>query len=346
MKCKKLILLVFLIFVTTSCGVHEFPDENGGDNATVDLTLNLDFDTVMPLYTIVNYTARAIASSDQYDVRYIVKSYRMVNGEYSTDEPYSTNIFTKDDISTLNNSVTVKLPPGKFKIMVWADYVEQGSTANMFYNPDDYSNIGFNGSNYTGSTDLRDAFVGSEEFYLTNNASGMYAKLSGVVLMRRPVAKFKFVATDLNEFIDKYLVVRKNALKKSNNSLASADLSQFKIVFVYPGYLPSIFNMFSDKPVDAAVGIKFLSSITEVNGGEATLGFDYVLVKDGESSVTVSVALYDKNSNLLSAVTDINVPLKRGKLTIVKAKFLTKGATNNGVGIDPSFDDDFNVYFN
>jgi hypothetical protein len=96
MKLKKIILLVFLIFITTSCGVHEFPDENGVDLATVDLTLDLDFDTVMPVYTIINYNTRTQAQSDKYDVRYIVKAYRMVNGEYYTAEPYSTNIFTKD----------------------------------------------------------------------------------------------------------------------------------------------------------------------------------------------------------------------------------------------------------
>jgi hypothetical protein len=345
MKLKKIILLVFLIFITTSCGVHEFPDENGVDLATVDLTLDLDFDTVMPVYTIINYNTRTQAQSDKYDVRYIVKAYRMVNGEYYTAEPYSTNIFTKDDVSTLSNSVTVKLPAGKFKIMVWTDYVEQGSTANMFYNTDDFSNIGFIGKTYVGNTDLRDAFIGAKEFDLTNHTPGMYDHVSGVIPMGRPLAKFKFITTDLNEFIDKYLIAHKDEFKKSNNSLASVDLNQFKVVFIYGGYLPSVFDMFRDKPIDSAVGISFSSTMTEVGSEEATLGFDYVLVNGVESSVTVTMALYDKDNTLLSAVHNINVPLKRGKLTIVKAKFLTHG-TNTGVGIDSSFDDDFNVYFN
>ena len=73
------------------------------------------------------------------------------------------------------------------------------------------------------------------------------------------------------------------------------------------------------------------------------LGFDYVLVNGSEASVQIAVEVYDYDSTLLSSTGTITVPLKRSKLTTLIGEFLTV-TTQGGVGIDPSYDGEFNIF--
>ena len=79
-----------------------------------------------------------------------------------------------------------------------------------------------------------------------------------------------------------------------------------------------------------------------LENGEACLGFDYTMVRTTESSVLVSVGLYDENGGQLSLSPGIEIPLMRSMLTIVRGRFLTVGASS-GVAINPEFDGEFNV---
>lgn len=76
----------------------------------------------------------------------------------------------------------------------------------------------------------------------------------------------------------------------------------------------------------------------------AELGFDYVFVNGHESSVTVSVEIYDRDGTLLSRSQPISVPLVRNKVTIVRGKFLTVKA-EGGVSIDADFDGEYNYEY-
>ena len=73
------------------------------------------------------------------------------------------------------------------------------------------------------------------------------------------------------------------------------------------------------------------------------MGFDYVFVNGESSSVNLSVEIVDKNGMTVNRVDNIVVPIYRGKQTIVRDKFFTR-EYNPGIGIDPGFDGEFNVY--
>ena len=101
-------------------------------------------------------------------------------------------------------------------------------------------------------------------------------------------------------------------------------------------------------PFDATTGVNFVSSISETStegDGTATLGWDYVMVNGEESSVTMALGLYNDEGQLVGQSSTLNVPIKRGGITVVKDDFLTKTASGGGIGIDPSFDGDINIYF-
>lgn len=80
--------------------------------------------------------------------------------------------FTKDNISSLDTSVTLLLPAGNYRFLVWRDYVNQGSEEDLYYCTDRFEYI-----------------------------SLPEQSLEATVPMSRPMAKFNFITTDLADFL-------------------------------------------------------------------------------------------------------------------------------------------------
>ena len=125
--------------------------------------------------------------------------------------------------------------------------------------------------------------------------------------------------------------------------LSRIDISQFKVVFRYNAFMPCSFNMFTDKPADAWTGIAYTSAMRYQYDKEVLLGYDYVFVNGTETTLSISVEVYDKDGELISSSNPIQVPVVRSRLTTVKGSFLTTKASG-GVAINPGFaGDDYNV---
>ena len=90
--------------------------------------------------------------------------------------------------------------------------------------------------------------------------------------------------------------------------------------------------------------MQFISCLQPLNEEEALVGFDYVIVNGIESSVSIHVALYAPDGDMISLSNAVTVPVMRGKVTTVRGKFLTL-STGGGIGIDPGFDGEFNLIF-
>ncbi len=172
--------------------------------------------------------------------------------------------------------------------------------------------------------------------------------------MVRPLAKYRFITTDLGKFIDqqvqsKLLEMQKQGLalpeaEESRDPSRYVDLSQYRVRFRYPQYMPCSFNMFTNRPADSWTGMSYDAEIRQMSAKEAEIGFDYVFVNGVESSVAVAVDVLDKDGKLIGSVPTVNVPLKRSKLTEVRGEFLTTKA-GGSVGIDPGYaGPDYNIF--
>lgn len=346
MKLKILLLVAFMAVLSVSCNVHEMPDEG----SKVSIKLNLDYNTNIEEYlTMYADLGRASRSPEDYDVRYIVRAHLYINDDTYLPEAFTEFRFTRDDVDNLNYSTYINLSPGKYKIMVWTDFVEEGKDTDKFYAPDDFSNIAMT-AEYDANNDFRDAFCGNADLNVDYSDLSSTANLEVTVPMERPLAKYYFITTDVEEFASRYLEMKKTKGSPTADPNADPSADIYKIdydamtlQFLYTGYLPCVFNMYTNRPIDSMTGVSFDSKITDITGTEATLGFDYVLVNGKESSVSVAVALYDTDGSLISMSNTVNVPLVRGKYTIVKGKFFSQNESS-GVGIDPSFDGDWNVW--
>ena len=369
---------VCALLCITSCAVHEWPEPT-----PADVIVNLDFDTQMPQYKVLNEEGtRASHDGRDYDIRYTIAAYRLLpDGSYA-EEPFLLKVFSKDEIEELNATFRFSIDEGSYRFYVWTDFVLAGTRSDYFYNTTSFRRISLQGT-HEGNNDFRDAFSGSADLKVIRLGS-KETPSTVTVQMRRPLAKFEFITTDLQEFITKTIeaMIRKEEAEaaakagetkseggdnpeditpiesdtktdgdtKSDDDTKSdgdtktpvVDLEKYKVVFFYSGYMPNAYNMMEGKPCDSATGVKFSSAISAIDSHDARLGFDYVFVNGKESSVMVTVGLYDEEGTQLSMSNQIEVPIKRSMLTTVRGSFLMQN-TGGGVAIEPGFDGEYNI---
>lgn len=363
---------VFALLCITSCAVHEWPEPT-----PADVIVNLDFDTQMPQYKVLNEEGtRASHDGRDYDIRYTIAAYRLLQDGNYAEEPFLLKVFSKDEIEELNATFRFSIDEGSYRFDVWTDFVLAGTQNDYFYNTTSFRRISLQGA-HEGNNDFRDAFSGSADLKVIRRGS-KETPSTVTVQMRRPLAKFEFITTDLQEFITKTIeaMIRKEEAeaaakagetkseggdnpeditptesdtktggdaKTGDTKTPVVDLEKYTVVFFYSGYMPNAYNMMEGKPCDSATGVKFSSAISTIDNHDARLGFDYVFVNGEESSVMVTVALYDEEGTQLSISRQIEVPIKRSMLTTVRGSFLMQN-TGGGVAIDPGFEDEFNIY--
>lgn len=250
-----------------------------------------------------------------------------VNDTYVSSE----YIFTSEVIDGYKEELIIQIAPGTYNIMVWSDfYADDGQSG--IYQAVDFSGI-MTQEDYK-SSEYNDAFRGTNKISMEVDLENQQSDTIEIT-MERPLAKFEFVANDLREFIEKtsHNVTRADARKITE---------EYKIKFFYVGFKPDVYSMYSDKPVDASVGVIFESTMNALSDEEVKMGFDYVFVGENGSTVTLQVGVYDSNDKQISLTDPINVPLQREYHTILTGAFLTPDSSK-GVQVNPDYDGDHNL---
>ena len=271
----------------------------------------------------------------------------------------TTFIFTHSDLVNLNRTLPLELHEGNYELQIWADYVDAGETKDKYYITNDFSKIKLpDEQNHIATTDFREAFRGyatakvkNPEYYTGTDFHNIENR--DTAYMTRPMGRFEFIATDLELFLSRYYEMMKEQGKFSDiqsspdsravyeQILKSINLNEYKVVFRYNPFMPSSFNMFSDKPNGVWEFTSFEGHMLPISDTEMSLGFDYIFVNGTQTTLSIIVEIYDKDGNLMSSSNPVNVPIVRNKLTLVKGDFLTSKASE-GVGINPGYYDEYN----
>lgn len=316
---QAVILLAILCVGFTSC-VHEWPETDGQmRQVRINVTHALTWDQ---LDILVSRGATAETSA----VRYHFKIYR--NDDISA--PVTESEFIRSDLRRDDFTTSVYLPAGDYTLYAWSDLADATTSKSHFFDSSDFSTISYC-EPYNGNNELRDAFRGVTSFHIDDNTDYNYCVEASLPL-ERPLARYEFISTDLTEFL-------KN---ESSRKMNAPGLDSYRVRMIYTGYMPSTFNNITDKPVDSRTGMSYDAHITLLNGSEARLGFDHVMVNGTESSVAVAMEIYDPENRLIGQVSTINVPTRRSRNTTVRGRFLTSPATG-GVTIGPGFNGDYNI---
>lgn len=361
-KLLYIMLLAPMMFV--ACDVHELPE---APFERVPFSLHLDFNTELPLYKEVIHSRSGEAeikeTQEKNDIRYTIKAYRTEDGTRNESRVAdATFVFSKSDITDLNYTANIELYEGTYLFQVWADYVDEGSKKDKYYNTTDFSEIELTDKdNHIGSNDYKDAFRGYATAKVVNpkNMTGVAARAIDnqvTVDMMRPLGKFKFVSTDVDVFINRVVTMMK---EKGNQNFGNdyepgskealeqfikeVNLKDFKVIFRYNIFMPCSFNMFTDKPAFSWTGMSFLSDMYTEDYKEMTLGYDYIFVNGSVTTLSILVEVYNDKDELIASTNPIDVPIVRSKLTLVKGRFLSSIA-KGGVNINPGYEgDDYNV---
>lgn len=350
-------ILVLMSCLIAGCDVHEFP-EKGPENEpeprpSIGVVVSFA-DTDWPLLTTVEYDNAPGSRAGQvgeHSLRYILNVYeddpdsRVPSRAVVATETVVTSI--PDNLPATLQSIPVQLKPGCYTVLAWVDHVNaDGKGGDLYYNTSDMASISIAGLDYPGNTHHREAFRGATRFNV--DAGGHVVDPSSrvnmetvPVIVERPMARYEFITTDLEEFVGSRIRMENDG---SGSSMPkSLDLDDYTVRFRYTSYMPTTYNAHTDKPVNAGLGVSFAGKINRIDGKEASLGFDYVFVNGSETTVQIALDIHDTKSNrLIASTVPITVPLVRNKHTVVKGRFLTT-STGGGVGIDPGFDGSFNI---
>jgi hypothetical protein len=331
----KLLIALVISWLCVGCTPHELPDGFGLDEARINVTLSLSFDTAMPLYQeIIMSDSRSKAQTGQSKlptyVRYIVKVYR---NNAATRVPICSYVFYQPVSEGLDFQKTVSMPRGPLTCLVWADFVDGANPADdYYYLTDDFQEIILGDrDNYSGNNDMRDTFRGQTTVTVSCSSTSVHVDMS------RPMAKYEFIATDLAKFL--------SVMTAHYAESRSVDLDDYTCVVHYDGFMPCSFNMFTDKPADAWTGVSYTGTLQASDvEGEALLGFDYVFVNDNrDASIKAYIEVIDGVGDVVARTTTMEIPLLRGHLTTVKGEFLTSHAVG-GTIIDAEFSGEYNIY--
>lgn len=366
----RLLGLLMLIPLFAACDVHEFPYDEPDEpvlptEAKVEVEVDVNFDlTSMPWLTTVLYNMQeeeSRANADLYDIRYQVFIYGKSKSRVASRTPIGFFTFTFADIETLSRTLEIKLEPGEYDIRVWVDFVDKGTNVDKYYDTSDLTSITLkldNNGYVPGNTHYRNAFLGNTTIEVPKEALALQAenragyRIVAYCEMDRPLARFEFITTDLNKFLGDYALRdwrtrHSHELSREEMEVREAPieaLENYRIRVRYTGYMPSIFNFYTNRPVDSFTGMSFIGKITPQTEKEALLGFDYVFVNGAEASIDVALDLFDLEGNRIASTDPIHVPLQRNHYTVIKGAFLSAQASG-GVGIDPGFDGEYNIFF-
>ena len=357
----RLIAGVMSLFAFICCDVHEFPETN---QRRIPLELNLHFNTDMPDYKEITYTKGSDTKIPYggHDIRYIVNAYRVDNVRSATRQADTTFVFTKPNDGYLDESLVLTLPEGTYDFKVWTDYVDNSSTSDKYYCTSDFEEIILaNKSPHSGSNTYREAFrgygnatVSDPLLYVSHVAENIHNVAD--VEMVRPMGRYKFISTDVDIFLTRVMEMMKEQGKLLNINLnadskayyeqvlQAINITGYKVVFRYNAFMPCSFNMFTDKPADSWTGISYTSQMEiDPSYKEMIMGHDFVFVNGSETTLSISLEVYNAENEKVSATNPIYVPIVRNKLTLVKGEFLTSTASG-GVSINPGYDgDDYNI---
>ena len=322
-------LAALVIPMVISCDVHEWPQEPD----KTGLTVRLSYETGMTMWEFSYEDGRLtdLGSGPTYDyrldsgrIRHIVRAYPVSDRQRHAGDYTAQLMIVRDLSEGYDCDMTLYLPAGEYRIMVWSDLIQELDDA-YFYDPDNFSEVTLQGI-YKGDTDYRDAFRGVGEVSLTTSISDM-PPVTLDVGMQRPLAKYEFVSTDLQEF-----------------GQTNVNPDSCTVIFFYSGFMPDSYDMTSDRPNDVAENVSFESTLERLDENSASLGFDYVFVNGRQAGVHVMVGLYDAGGRQMALSEPIQIPLMRSRHTVIKGSFLMT-QTSGGVRIDPAFDGNYNIVF-
>lgn len=263
----------------------------------------------------------------RYDVRYILEVYDASEGYENFDTPVCQRMVQTFD-SYQGTSFDLRLIPNRtYKFVVWADFVEEGSLADLNYNTANLKNITRTERAASVAMDeSMDAYFIQQDILITE-------KSSHSLTLTRPFGKVRVITTDINH-INYGTTASKVDVKFYNHPVfaslnaitGNAETAQETVTYSY--------TIAKDAPY--AEGY-------DADPNSQTLFADYIFAKPqvaGDQEINFEMSVWGQDGRLIRR-RDFNtqIPLGRNKLTTLIGDLCTATTEFNII-----IDDNFNGY--
>lgn len=285
-------------------------------------------ETGMGNFTPLQTKTRAAAAG--YTLRCVAELYKA-----GTDQIVLHKAVTPELQEDGTYKVDLQLSEGSYDLCLWADYAHtEAPLVDAFYHTESLKTVTLFTEPYMANTDAKDVAYGNE--------SGITLPKGGSTItlpLQRPLAKYRIIV-DADE-IAEYQKMRKV------NPQEFPPIEELMVSVQYEGYFPSGFNVSTEKPNDAVLGMGYSGSLSHYDGSAADLelGSDWVLVNGNTSFVNATVIVSDRQGNVICRIPGTQIDYRRNQLTTVKGRFLTSGANSGGIRIDTEWDGVYDVWF-
>lgn len=307
-----------MALVFSSCQRDELESNVVGGEVEISLSAGLPYG--LTTYGPSHLGGATNVNQDEYDLRYILEVY---DGD---NKVYKETTIVPSDFTSSNASFSARLLAKKYKFILWADFVTNGTEDDLYYNTGDLRNIGYTGLVNPAklSDDAVDAYYKVVDVDLTTGGK----KLSGIKL-QRPFGKIRFVATDA--LSDGVSQTETPASVKIDFKGASVPASFNALTGEASGNMT--LDEFTFKPVQEDA---YINGATKENA--YILGYAYLFATEPASAHEVDVTVYsDEAATAQIGVRNLsNIPVAENKLTTVVGNFFS----NEG-DIDVIVEDEF-----
>lgn len=323
--------LLFTACQTKDISVSDHPNNNSEDgNVTFSLSLPMDEEignTRSALYgDRSNSAAGGITNVDMtaYDLRYQLAIYREGDTETLVAVAPIKKIVDKYEPVTYS----LRLTPNRiYKAVVWADFVPQGTEADLHYNTTDFKAI-------TYVDPAKEAVLNDESrdaYFVTKTFKVEKSGIKQTLVLKRPFAKLRVVTTDWGlgklEMPDRFKVTYYGCkrFKKINAVTGESESDD----------LPMTESKFYTGTIDKAR--KEYALNYDLTSNNRTLVVDYLMTDFiNQTPIHLKVEALDGATSIATQELKTNIPIQRNWLTTIIGNFLTHNASFN-VSIDESF---------
>lgn len=274
--------------------------------------------------TNVNLTAT-------HDLRYQLAIYR-VDGSGTTIEAVAPLKKVVDKYEPV--SFSLRLTPNRtYKAVVWADFVTQGSDADLHYNTSDFTNIVYKDAQKTDilNDESRDAYFITKDFHLSTN------DITEELVLKRPFAKVRVVTTDWGLY---------ELEKPDNFKVTYYGCKRFTGMNAVTGVATS-----EDLPTPGTVTYtgtfnkdqKEYALNYDLSANNRTLMVDYLMTDlTDQTPIHMAIEALDGTTTIAKHDLKTNIPIQRNWLTTITGNVLTTNATFS-ISIDENFINNWSV---
>ena len=320
---RKLLSLFALAFIFVACQNEQEKDR--AEATPVECTLRVTAYDITRAEDATGYSSALGAIKnfndqdwEKYDLRYTFEVYT------ADDSNSCTPIENTRQVKTINRYndekevyFNVLLSPYKeYRFVVFADFVNEGESSNLYYDTSDLRNITTLKGKISPMDEARDAYFASEIREITSH-------LEESIELTRPLGKLRAVTTDY-EYVASYAAPAKA-------KVTYYDCEIFKSFNAVSG------NIFTARAGDElsfeynlAKGANYTAGV-DSNSCNMTLFTDYLLApRAGQDEVHFTLSVWDNDGELIKTHNfNVPIPVERNNLTTISGNLLTSDAGIN-----------------